>query len=61
MPKKESIRQAEADKKHAIRVSLKFNKNFDYEILKWLNEQPNKQGAIKDAILFYIYNKDDFE
>lgn len=49
-----SKQQAEADRKHAIRVSLKFNKMFDYEIVEWLKKQPNKQAAIKDAILFYI-------
>lgn len=61
MAGKRSIQQAAADKKHAVRVSLKFNKNFDYEILKWLDAQNNKQGAIKDAILFYIYNKDELD
>ena len=49
-----SIQQAEADRKHAMRVSLKFNKMFDYEIVEWLKKQPNKQSAIKDAILFYL-------
>ena len=54
MATKKSIQQAEADRKHAVRVSLKFNKMFDMEILQWLNKQPNKQAAIKEAILFYI-------
>lgn len=58
MANKRSIQQAEADKRHAIRISLKFNKIFDYEIVQWLKKQPNKQAAIKDAILFYI-NQDD--
>lgn len=58
MATKKSLQQAEADKKHALRISLKFNKMFDYEIVKWLKKQPNKQAAIKDAILFYISNQE---
>lgn len=54
MPTKKSIQQAEADRKHAVRVSLKLNKVFDYEIVNWLNKQPNKQAAIKEALLYYI-------
>lgn len=54
-----SIQQAEADRKHAMRVSLKFNKMFDYEIVEWLKKQPNKQSAIKDAILFYLEHDGD--
>mgnify|MGYP001381185110 CR=1 FL=1 len=54
MATKRSIQQASADKKHAVRVSLKFNKMFDYEIVQWLNSQPNKQQAIKNAIMYYI-------
>ena len=56
MPKEKSIQQAEADRKHAVRVSLKLNKMFDYEIVEWLKKQPNKQAAIKEAILYYIEN-----
>lgn len=55
---KKSIQQAVADKKHAYRVSLKFNKVFDYEIVEWLRQQDNKQSAIKEAILYYIQNED---
>ncbi len=58
MATKRSIQQAAADQKHAVRVSLKFNKMFDYEIVQWLNKQPNKQCAIKDAILFYLDHLD---
>lgn len=58
MATKKSLQQAEADKKHALRISLKFNKMFDYEIVEWLKKQPNKQAAIKDAILFYISNQE---
>ncbi len=54
MATKRSIQQAAADEKHAVRVSLKFNKIFDYEIVQWLKKQENKQLAIKEAILAYI-------
>lgn len=54
MATERSKQQAEADRKHAVRVSLKFNKMFDYEIVEWLKKQPNKQSAIKEAILYYI-------
>lgn len=59
MTTKRSLQQAEADRKHAIRVSLKFNRMFDYEIVEWLKKQPNKQAAIKDAILFYMEQGED--
>lgn len=52
--KRRSLQQAAADNKHAVRISLKFNKIFDYEILQWLEQQPNKQGAIKEALQWYI-------
>lgn len=58
MTTKRSEQQAEADRKHAVRVSLKFNKMFDYEIVDWLKHQENKQAAIKEAILFYIAEGD---
>lgn len=51
---KRSEQQAAADKKHAVRISLKFNKIFDYEIVQWLKKQDNKQAAIKEAILYYL-------
>ena len=42
------------DKENTKRVSLKFNKKTDFEILEWLDKQENKQGAIKDAIMCKI-------
>ena len=54
MATKRSEQQADADRKHAVRVSLKFNKMFDYEIVQWLEKQPSKQAAIKEAILYYM-------
>lgn len=56
MATEKSKQQAEADRKHAVRVSLKFNKIFDYEIVEWLKKQPNKQEAIKEAIRCYMEN-----
>ena len=42
------------DRENTRRVSLKFNKNTDMEILNWLDKQDSKQGAIKNAILYKI-------
>jgi len=58
MADKRSEQQAAADRRHAVRVSLKLNKVFDYEIVQWLKMQDNKQAAIKEAILYYISNQD---
>lgn len=59
MATKRSVQQAAADEKHAVRVSLKFNKIYDYEIVQWLKKQENKQSAIKEAILTYITETDN--
>lgn len=59
MATKRSEQQAAADRRHAVRISLKFNRMFDYEIVEWLKKQSNKQAAIKEAILFYIENNDE--
>lgn len=58
MASKRSEQQAKADRKHAVRVSLKLNKIFDYEIVQWLGKQENKQAAIKEAILYYLSEQD---
>jgi len=58
MAGRRSEQQAEADRRHAVRVSLKLNKIFDYEIVQWLGRQENKQAAIKEAILYYISEQD---
>ena len=42
------------DRKNTRRVSLKFNKNTDAEILAWIDKQGSIQGAIKDAIMYKI-------
>lgn len=59
MATKRSEQQAAADRRHAVRISLKFNRMFDYEIVEWLKKQTNKQAAIKEALLFYIENGDE--
>lgn len=61
MATEKSIREAESNAKHAYRVSLKFNKMFDYEIVQWLKKQDNKQAAIKDAIMYYLNSDDSFK
>ena len=61
MATKRSEQQYIADIRHAVRVSLKFNKIFDYEIVTWLKKQPSKQAAIKEAILYYISNIDGIQ
>ena len=38
------------DKEKTKGLYLKFNLNTDADILKWLEQQPNKQGYIKDLI-----------
>lgn len=38
------------DAKNTMRISLKFNRNTDGDIIEWLNRQENKQKAIKEAI-----------
>ena len=49
-PKPHSIAQAKYDKEHTVGMYMKFNKSSDKDILQWLDEQPNKQGAIKELI-----------
>lgn len=45
-----SQRAIEHDKLHAKRIYLKLNKDNDADILDWLEQQPNKQGYIKELI-----------
>ena len=47
---KHSKAQAKYDKDHTVMVTLKLNKDTDAEIICWLQEQPSKQGAIKQLI-----------
>ena len=43
-------KQAKYDKENTIQVSVKLNKKTDADILAWLNQQKNKQGAIKEIL-----------
>lgn len=36
------------------RVNLNLNHKTDADIIEWINKQPSKQGAIKDAIRHYL-------
>lgn len=42
--------QERYDKANTRTVSLKLNRKTDADILEWLDKQPSKQGAIKEAI-----------
>jgi hypothetical protein len=44
-------RNIEYEKKNVVKVLVKINKNTESEILKHLEQQPNKQGYIKQLIL----------
>lgn len=47
---KASIRQARYDEKNTYRFNMKLNIKTDEDIIKWLDGQKSKQGAIKDLI-----------
>lgn len=42
--------QAKYDKINTTRFSIKLNLNTEADIIKWLNSQSNKQGAVKQLI-----------
>ena len=42
--------QARYDKDHTTGFYLKLNLKTDLDIIKWLNRQKNKQGALKQLI-----------
>lgn len=50
-------RNIEYEKKNVVQVLVKINKNTENEILKHLEQQPNKQGYIKQLILEDIEKK----
>ena len=50
--------QARYDANNSLQMSLKINRNTESDIIEWLEEQPNKQGAIKQAIRFFLSHKD---
>lgn len=46
--------QERYDAKMTRFIGLKLNKVTDADILDWLDEQPNKQGTIKEAIRHFL-------
>ena len=42
--------QARYDAKNTRQIKMKLNIKTDADILAWLDDQDNKQGAIKEAI-----------
>lgn len=42
--------QAKFDAENTVRVSLKLNRRTDADVIAWLEKQPSKSGAIKEAI-----------
>lgn len=42
--------QARYDAVHTVRISLKLNIHTDQDIIRWLQRQVSKQGAIKQLI-----------
>lgn len=46
--------KARYDAKTAKFISIKLNRNTDQEIIEFLEQQENKQGVIKQALLDYM-------
>lgn len=44
--------------KNTTTLSLRLNHNTDSDILSYLEAVPSKQGAIKQAVRFYLSHKD---
>ncbi|MCR5309164.1 MAG: hypothetical protein K6E21_03540 [Bacilli bacterium] len=49
--------QNKYDKENTTRISIKLNRKTDKAIIDWLDSQPSKQGAIKNALLQIINKK----
>ena len=45
-----TVAQAKYDREHTTGFYMKLNTRTDEDILRWLEEQPSKQGAIKKLI-----------
>lgn len=56
--KKQYQQQTEYDAKNTRKVAYKFNLKTDADILEALDNAPNKQGFVKEAIRFYLANKE---
>ena len=46
----DSLAKAAWDAANTTQIKLKLNQRTDADILAWLEEQPSKQGAIKELI-----------
>lgn len=42
--------QARWEKEHCVRVTMKFNKNTDKEVIEFLQSVPSMQGVIREAL-----------
>lgn len=45
---------ARYDAQNTQYIGLKLNRNTDADILEWLNDQESKQGAIKNAVRYFL-------
>lgn len=50
----ESKAHAEWVKNNTTQITTRFNHNTDADLLRWLSTQPSKQGAIKEALRYYL-------
>lgn len=55
--KRQYEQQKRYDAENTVRKNIKFNKKTDADILEAIENAPNKQGFIKEAIRFYLANK----
>lgn len=55
--KRQYEQQKRYDAENTVRKNIKFNKKTDADILEAIENAPNKQGFVKEAIRFYIANK----
>ena len=46
----QTIASMKYDAVNTVQFKMKLNKKTDADILEWLNQQPNKQGYIKNLI-----------
>lgn len=60
MPTTEAQRRASKkyDAENTRQIMMKLNTTTDADILDWLDSQPNRQGAIKEAIRSMIKEKE---
>ncbi len=54
MPYKDKDKQNAYLKDRRHRFTMNLMLTTDSDIIEWINGQPSKQGAVKDAIRYYI-------